>query len=84
MTGIGFLRFAKKHNLNAVGFVDSANDDYHLSVNDTLARNQGEDLSATFTDDVDGQSRSSTAAGASWDIGADEQIAVGITIGGWD
>jgi len=23
MTGIGFLRFAKKHNLNAIGFVDS-------------------------------------------------------------
>ncbi len=23
MTGIGFLRFAKKHNLNTIGFVDS-------------------------------------------------------------
>ncbi|GAG34644.1 unnamed protein product, partial [marine sediment metagenome] len=51
-----------------VSFVDEDNDDFHLAGNDANARNAGEDLSATFTDDIDGQTRGYRG----WDIGADE------------
>jgi len=64
-----------------VTFVDSANDDFRLHVDDTAAKNQGEDLSATFADDIQGQSRSLSTAGASWDIGADENIVSEVQIG---
>ena len=54
-------------------FFDEANDDFHLSVTDTSARNQGTDLSSDsnlpFWTDIDGETR---AYGAAWDIGADE------------
>lgn len=50
-----------------VQFIDSANEDFHLSAGDTVARDNGTDLSATFTTDIDGQTRI-----GSWDIGADE------------
>lgn len=46
--------------------VNEASDDFHLAVSDAGARDFGEDLSGTFTDDIDGQTRSGT-----WDIGAD-------------
>jgi hypothetical protein len=56
----------------SVTFVDAASDDFHLASGDTVAKDKGEDLSAgdgtiTFTDDIDGVTRS-----GSWDIGADE------------
>lgn len=60
-----------------VTFVDSLNDDYHLASDDTIAKDQGTDLSAdanyAFDDDVDGDTRP-----ISWDIGFDEY-----TEGGW-
>lgn len=56
-------------------FVDAANDNFHLAGSDTVAKNNGADLSAdanlAFSDDIDGQTRS-----GSWDIGADEYLAV--------
>ncbi|MEA3362172.1 MAG: LamG-like jellyroll fold domain-containing protein, partial [Thermodesulfobacteriota bacterium] len=39
------------------------------------AKDAGEDLSATFTDDIDGNTR---AAGTDWDIGADERTSTAI------
>jgi len=55
-------------------FVDSANDDWHLTSSDAGAKDFGTDLSAdsnlAFSDDVDGQTRS-----GSWDIGFDEYVA---------
>ncbi|MEA1998055.1 MAG: hypothetical protein U9N61_01835, partial [Euryarchaeota archaeon] len=56
-------------------FVDEANDDYHLASTDIQAKDAGEDLSATFTDDIDGNTR---AAGTDWDIGADERTSTAI------
>ncbi|HBI33907.1 MAG TPA: hypothetical protein DEA43_03620 [Candidatus Moranbacteria bacterium] len=57
-----------------VSFVDAANKDFHLSPNDTVAKNAGADLSAdpnfAFATDIDGNTR--PAAGTVWDIGADE------------
>lgn len=50
---------------------------YHLASNDGGARNYGLDLSATFTTDVDGETRP-TGAGT-WDIGFDEYLAAGGT-----
>ena len=44
-------------------------EDFHLASNDTVAIAHGADLSATFTDDIDGVTRSGT-----WDIGADEYV----------
>jgi hypothetical protein len=41
--------------------------DYHLQSGDSGAKDLGYDLSGTFTDDIDNQTRS-----GSWDIGADE------------
>jgi hypothetical protein len=58
-------------------FVDAANDDFHLASGDTTWKNQGTDLSGTFTDDIDGQTRP-TGAGT-WDIGADEYVSAGVT-----
>ncbi|MCX6765654.1 MAG: right-handed parallel beta-helix repeat-containing protein [Candidatus Moranbacteria bacterium] len=46
--------------------------DFHLNSDDAGARNYGIDLSATFTDDIDGETRP-TGAGT-WDIGADEYV----------
>lgn len=54
-------------------FVDADNGDFHLAEGDTTWRGQGTDLSATFTDDIDGETRP-TGAGT-WDIGCDEYIA---------
>jgi len=55
-------------------FVDAANDDFHLMVSDTGARNFGTDLSndsnLAFNDDIDGEVR--PGGGGGWDIGADE------------
>jgi hypothetical protein len=50
-------------------------EDLHLVVGDTDAIDRGADLSGTFTDDIDGVTRSGT-----WDIGADEYVAAA---GGW-
>lgn len=52
-------------------FVDTATDDYHLGSSDAGAKDYGTDLSGTFDDDIDGETRTST-----WDIGADEYVAV--------
>ena len=56
-----------------VSFVDEANDDFHLAVSDTCAKNSGVDLSSdanlAFSDDIDGKIR---PGGTAWDIGADE------------
>ena len=54
-------------------FVDPANGDFHLK-NTSLALFglSGADLSATFTTDIDGVTRS-----APWDIGADQYVAAG-------
>ena len=55
-----------------VAFVDAANDDFHLSVDDPNAVDAGVDLSSgtdlNFTTDID----SATRLAGSWDIGADE------------
>ena len=49
----------------------------HLDVSDTSgAKDGGTDLSATFTDDIDGVTRSGT-----WDIGADEYVTSGVATG---
>lgn len=52
-------------------FNDKTGDDFHLASGDTDAIGAGTDLSGTFTDDIDGDTRSA------WDIGADEFISVG-------
>jgi hypothetical protein len=52
-------------------FVDADNYDFHLAFSDTVWKGNGTDLSADFTIDIDGQTRSS------WDIGADEYISAG-------
>jgi hypothetical protein len=59
----------------AVTFVNEASDDFHLSVSDTNAKDQGTDLSGTFTTDIDGATRS-----APWDIGADEYTSAGSSV----
>jgi hypothetical protein len=51
---------------NSVTFVGGG--DYHLAAGDTAARGNGTDLSAFFTDDGDGDTRSA------WDIGFDEVV----------
>ena len=52
-------------------FADAANDNWHLALSDTLAQNNGVDLSADadipFSDDIDSLPRLGT-----WDIGMDE------------
>ena len=56
-------------------FTDWANDDYHLDSggSEITTLDDGDDLSGTFTDDIDGDTRST------WYIGADEIVAVGRT-----
>ncbi len=44
-------------------------EDFHLVSTDTDAIDKGADLSGTFTDDIDGVTRTGT-----WDIGADEYV----------
>lgn len=51
-------------------FVDADNDDYHLAEEDTTWRQQGTDLSAYFTDDIDGETR--PTGEDTWDIGCDQ------------
>ena len=62
-----------------VTFADEAGNDFHLSSSDTVAKDNGTDLSADsilpFSDDLDGDTRS-----GSWDIGADEVVAAGNTV----
>lgn len=53
-------------------FVNAGAGDFHLDAADAGAKDFGTDLSGQFTDDIDGETRS-----GSWDIGADEHVAVG-------
>ncbi len=53
-------------------FVNAGAGDYHLASDDVGARNFGTDLSGTFTDDIDGETRPGESV---WDIGADEFFA---------
>jgi hypothetical protein len=53
----------------ANAFVDYANGDFHVKNTSSVLYNAGNDLSGTFTDDIDGDTRSQ------WDIGADEYVA---------
>lgn len=59
-----------------VTFLNEAGDDFHLDSSDTVAKDNGADLSGdanlAFSTDIDGQTRSSP-----WDCGADEYIVVG-------
>ena len=59
----------------SVVFVNEAGDDFHLDSTDTVAINNGVDLNAVFTVDIDNVTRP-TGAGT-WDIGADEYVAAG-------
>lgn len=52
-------------------FVDYANGDFHVKDTGSVLYDAGVDLSGTFTDDIDGDTRSQ------WDIGADEYVAIG-------
>jgi hypothetical protein len=54
--------------------VSAGTEDFHLASTDTDAIDKGVDLSGTFTDDIDGVTRSGT-----WDIGADEYVAAATT-----
>lgn len=55
-----------------VAFVDADNDDYHISPSDTTGViGGGDDLSAYFTTDIDGDTITT------WSIGADAQVATG-------
>jgi hypothetical protein len=49
--------------------ITNASENFHIGASSELI-NEGTDLSATFTDDIDGQTRPTGAN--SWDIGADE------------
>lgn len=59
----------------SVDFVNAAGGDLHIDSTDTIAKDNGTDLSGTFDDDIDGDTRS-----GSWDIGFDEYVAAGPTI----
>jgi hypothetical protein len=58
----------------ANAFVDYANGDFHVKNTSSVLYNAATDLSGTFTDDIDGDTRSQ------WDIGADEYVASGASI----
>jgi hypothetical protein len=66
------------HRNDAVTFENEGADDFHLGSGDTNAKDLGTDLSSdsdgqlSFSDDIDGDTRSGT-----WDIGADEYVAAG-------
>lgn len=62
------------YNSKTLTFVSAAAGDFHLAAGDTDAIDKGTDLSGTFTDDIDGVTRSGT-----WDLGADEYVAAGST-----
>ena len=51
--------------------ITGGSEDFHIGTSSTL-KDAGTDLSGTFTDDIDGDTRSGT-----WDIGADEYVAAG-------
>jgi hypothetical protein len=57
---------SNSQNSTTLTFADKDGDDFHLDSTDTEAIGDGLDLSSTFSDDIDGDLRSS------WDIGADE------------
>ena len=63
----------------AVGYVDAANDNWHLANTDTQAIDLGTDLSAdgvfAFDDDIDKETRIGT-----WDIGFDEYISTAVAL----
>jgi len=63
------------HSQNGVSltFHDAANKNYHLASTDSAAIDDGTSLSSYFTDDIDGQTRST------WDIGADEYVSAAVT-----
>jgi len=50
-----------------VQFVNAGSGDFHLASGDTVAKGAGMDLSGSFTQDIDGDTRT-----APWNIGADE------------
>lgn len=52
-----------------VTFIDRALNNFHLDVSDTMARNAGMNLSAEFSNDIDGELRK-----GAWDIGADDVV----------
>ena len=64
-------------SVGTVTFVDAANDDYTPASGDTVAKDQGSDLSGTFTDDLAGNTRD-----ASFDVGALEYVVSGPSITG--
>ena len=57
----------------AIAFVDEGADDFHLASGDTIAKENGADLSAygphSFPDDINGNTRTDP-----WDIGPDERV----------
>lgn len=55
------------HDSSTFTFANAGSDDFHLSESDSDAIDLGTDLSGSFTDDFDGDTRSGT-----WDIGFDE------------
>ena len=52
-------------------FVDYANNDFHLKSTDTVLKDAGDSLAASFSVDIDGQTVTGT-----WDIGADEYFSI--------
>ena len=66
-------------------YVDSANDDFHLDSGDTVAKDQGTDLSAdgnfAFDDDINdgvmGAGKAGETRSGTWDVGFDEYVAAG-------
>jgi len=75
--GAGFSSgwYIKNCVTSGVQFVDEANEDYRLAASDTVAKDQGLDLSAdsvfAFDDDLLGVQR---PQGSAWDIGAYEYV----------
>lgn len=65
--------------LGTPDFVDSGSGDFHLTASDTLAKDQGRDLSSVFTTDLDGVAR---PQGSAWDIGPYEFVPAGATVSG--